>query len=157
MTIQKRRWRPLEPAIRVPPTAEKVAAVRAEADSFGMTPDAVERMMNEPSEVWMNDRYVVIVKRFDGQRAVRVLSVRRTDRGPDIPWRDLQRIKSQLAGEEIEAVELYPAESRLVDTANQRWLWCLPPGEKVPVGIDDGRHVTGPEAAARVGARQAPL
>jgi hypothetical protein len=34
-------------------------------------------------------------------------------------WRDLQRIKNQLVGPECEAVELYPAESRKVDTANQ--------------------------------------
>jgi hypothetical protein len=39
-------------------------------------------------------------------------------------WRDLQRIKNELVGPECEAVELYPAESRLVDTANQYHLWA---------------------------------
>jgi hypothetical protein len=33
-------------------------------------------------------------------------------------WRELQRIKNEIVGDEIEAVELYPAESRLLDTAN---------------------------------------
>ena len=155
MSIQRRRWQRLERGEVITPSREKVAAIRAEADRFGMTPDQAERLMNRPREVWQNDRYTVIVERDGGGGWVRCLSVRRNDRGPDIPWRHLQRIKSQLAGDETEAVELYPAESRLVDTANQRWLWCLPPGEKVPLGINDGRHVLGPEDAARVGARQA--
>jgi hypothetical protein len=37
-----------------------------------------------------------------------------------------QAIKNGIVGEECEAVELYPAESRLVDTANQYHLWALP-------------------------------
>jgi len=38
-------------------------------------------------------------------------------------WRELQQIKNELVGPEHEAVELFPAESRLVDTANQYHLW----------------------------------
>jgi len=37
----------------------------------------------------------------------------------------LQRIKNEIVGPEHEAVELFPAESRLVDTSNQYHLWVL--------------------------------
>lgn len=50
-------------------------------------------------------------------------------------WRDLQAIKNELVGPEHEAIELYPAESRLVDTANQYHLWVLKdPSQRIPVG-----------------------
>lgn len=53
------------------------------------------------------------------------LSIKRIDRNPIHDWRDLQRIKNAIVGEENEAFELYPAESRLVDTANQYHLWAF--------------------------------
>jgi hypothetical protein len=34
-------------------------------------------------------------------------------------WRHLQQIKNDICGEESEALELYPAMSRIVDTVNQ--------------------------------------
>jgi len=39
----------------------------------------------------------------------------------------------------VEAVELYPRESRLIDTANEYHLFVLPVGELVPFGWDIGR------------------
>lgn len=81
------------------------------------------------------------------------LSIRRNDRLAAHDWRDFQRIKSQLAGREWEAVELYPAESRLVDTSNQYHLWCV--REKMDFGFDSGRCVTDDFGIAR--AKQRPL
>ena len=52
-------------------------------------------------------------------------------------FRDFQRIKNELVGPECEAVELYPAESRLVDTANQYHLWCFAEEERFPFGYTD--------------------
>lgn len=40
-------------------------------------------------------------------------------------WRDLQAIKNQLVGKEVEAVELYPADSRLCDASNRTGLFCF--------------------------------
>jgi hypothetical protein len=54
------------------------------------------------------------------------LSICRTDKQAVHDWRAFQRIKNELAGPEWEAVEIYPAESRLVDMANQYHLWCFP-------------------------------
>jgi hypothetical protein len=147
---------PLQRGKRIPVTAERVSAFRAEAVVMGEDPDKVEAMLRENDEVWLNDVYMVTVTRH-AEGWVEHLSIKRRDRGPDIPWRDLQRMKSELAGDEAEAIEIFPAESRLVDTANQRWLWCFPPGEVIPRGFNNGRHVSGPEEAARLGAVQAPL
>lgn len=70
------------------------------------------------------------------------LSIKRNDRESVHDWRDLQIIKNVFCGDEAEGIEIYPAESRLTDTANQYHLWVFPPGEKLPVGFQDGRLVT---------------
>jgi hypothetical protein len=82
-------------------------------------------------EQWMNDQYVVNKRvqegTSNGEPSEMIhLSIRRQDRAPIRDWRDFQRIKNQLAGPEWEAVEIYPAESRKVDGANQYHLWCFP-------------------------------
>ena len=72
------------------------------------------------------------------------LSIKRKDRQPldDNRWRILQQVKNTLVGEENEAVEVYPAESRLVDTANQIHLFCFAdPEERWPFGFTE-RFVT---------------
>jgi hypothetical protein len=62
------------------------------------------------------------------------LSIKRNDRQTIHDWRELQRIKNMIMGEECEAVEIYPAESRVHDTANQYHLWCFAPGYQLPFG-----------------------
>lgn len=94
-------------------------------------------------EQWANDTYVVH-KRVHHSSKPDVppmihLSIRRQDRQPCRDWRDFQRIKNQLAGPEWEAVEVYPAESRLVDMANQYHLWCFQ--FSLGIGYDEGRLI----------------
>lgn len=74
-----------------------------------------------------NNRYQVIVREHaDGPLGAYVhLTIRNRDGSPRHDWRDFQRIKNELVGAEMEAVELYPAESRLVDTANHYHLWVF--------------------------------
>lgn len=43
-------------------------------------------------------------------------------------WRDMQNVKNDIAGLDWEAVELFPADSRLVDPSNRFYLWCVPSG-----------------------------
>ena len=62
------------------------------------------------------------------------ISIKRTDRAPIHDWRDLQQIKNLVVGKEVEAVEVYPAESRLVDTSNQYHLWAFIDGYTLPFG-----------------------
>lgn len=112
-----------------------------------------------PAAVFRNDAYQVLVYRWPGVRgwpALLQLSVRRLDRQPIHDWRDLQRIKNELVGPEHEAVELYPAESRLVDSSNQYHLWCLEsPTARFPFGwlerfvSDAGPTPSAPKAKQR--------
>lgn len=102
-------------------------------------------------EVFLNDQYVVF-RRQIGPDSVH-LSIRRQDREPANDWRDFQRIKSELAGPEWEAVQLYPAESRLVDTSNQYHLWCI--RGRFPFGWDE-RCVMSEDGRIQ-GARQRPV
>lgn len=81
-------------------------------------------------ECWSNDEYIVHVNRDANHGfgdtipgGMFELSIRRVDRGAERDWRKFQQIKNQLIGEENEAVELFPAESRLRDAANQFWLY----------------------------------
>jgi hypothetical protein len=94
-------------------------------------------------EIWQNNQYVVLLaNREDG---LTHLSIRRQDRRPVRDWRHLQRIKNQLCGPEREGVELFPAESRLMDTSNQYHLWVVPEGVSVELGYFDGRVVADAE------------
>lgn len=63
-------------------------------------------------------------------------AIRRHDGKADIPWRDKQRIKSDLAGPGATAIEVFPAESDLTDQANMYHLWVLPAGFDLPFGLE---------------------
>ena len=101
-------WKPLEPSI---------------PHRNGMPIDLGDE------EQFANDLYVVTRRQMhsDNPEAPKLyhLSIRRQDREPCRDWRDFQRIKNQLCGPEWTGVELYPAESRKVDGANQYHLWCF--------------------------------
>lgn len=85
------------------------------------------------------------------------LSVKRRDREAIHDWRDLQTIKNLIVGAEHEGFEVYPAESRLVNTANQYHLWVFAdPRVRLPVGFR-AREVMDAQAAAAQGARQRPF
>ncbi len=82
------------------------------------------------------------------------LSIKRIDREPIMDWRDLQAIKTQLCGAEAEAIQLFPAESRVVDTSNQYHLWVFMKGSgrkfpRLPLGWDTGMQTDTPGANAR--------
>ena len=101
----------------------------------------------EPDKVWRNSRYQVLVRKVgneakgEGWPETIWLSIKRRDKEPIHDWRDLQRIKNDLVGPEHEAVELYPAESRVVDTANQYHLWVFAdPKVRVPLGWLGAKH-----------------
>ena len=100
------------------------------------------------SMIYLNSRYQVNVrvvdtkKERDGQPVeldndfgpISHLSIKRLDKGSYISYRDKQRIKKELCGPNTEAIELFPAAVREVDTANQYHLFVLPAGQFWPVG-----------------------
>jgi hypothetical protein len=102
-------------------------------------------------QTWMNGEYVVIQK--DYPKGMTHLSIRRVDRKACRDWRDFQAIKNQLCGPEREGIELYPAESRVVDTANQFHMWVMPEGVKLEIGWRV-RSVMGPDDCPIPGAVQ---
>jgi len=68
------------------------------------------------------------------------ISISALDNSARHDWREFQQIKNELVGEEWEAVELYPAESRLKDPSNRFYLWCFPKGE-LKIGWFDHRVI----------------
>lgn len=87
------------------------------------------------------------------------LSVKRRDQEAIHDWRHLQRIKNELVGKECEAVELYPADSRLRDTANQYHLWAFAdPNDCFPFGYAQRVVLPHDETlAAVIGSKQRPF
>jgi hypothetical protein len=95
--------------------------------------------LHDEIEIWSNDIYEVFGRLYGPNQMH--LSIKRYDRAPIRNWRHFQQIKNEVCGPESEAVELYPAESRLVDNANQYHLWVmlkpLPPGAYGELKSDD--------------------
>lgn len=92
-------------------------------------------------EAWTNNIYQCTVQYTDaesGRDGMIVLSIKRHDRAAIRDWRHLQQIKNDVAGAEREAAELFPAESRLMDTSNQYWLHVAPAGTRFPFGFESG-------------------
>lgn len=93
--------------------------------------------------IFENSRYIVLVlKPYDD---VVWLSFRgQNNRADERDWRDYQRIKNELCGADCEGIEIFPQESRLVDTANQFHLWVFEPSKSLGIGYPK-RDVLTPE------------
>tara|TARA_R110000824_G_scaffold334659_4_gene521243 strand:- start:197 stop:697 length:501 start_codon:yes stop_codon:yes gene_type:complete len=99
------------------------------------------------AEVYVNDIYTVTKSdaaqahmihagEDTGWPAMWYLSIKRNDKEVIWDWRELQEIKNLICGEDNEGMQLFPAESRLVDTANQFHLFVIKqPGLFIPVGF----------------------
>jgi hypothetical protein len=118
-------------------------------------PIVADALASDTRELWRNDRYVVHVsRREDG--SVECLSIRRDDRRPADDWRHKQQIKNEIAGEDVEGFEIYPRRDRTMDTANQAWIWCLPPGAVIPAGFQE-RTVSDEEDPRFPTSKQRPM
>jgi hypothetical protein len=102
--------------------------------------------------VWENDTYRVEMA-MNGDFIH--LDISRHDARPMINWSEFQQIKNELVGPEHEAVQLFPHEGRLVDTANQYHLWVhKDPNYRFPMGFKE-RFVL--EQVFRLHAKVAPV
>lgn len=142
-------------------TAFVKAEPRPNPKARDVDPDTFDRMMDEykdgTTELWLNSHYTVHLRYLEGagnDNGWLHLSIRHNDRKAVRDWRHFQRIKNDLAGDEREAIEIYPSETRLVDEANSYHLWVLPAGQQIPVGFTAGRLTGDADAARAVGARQ---
>ena len=77
----------------------------------------------EPSiGAWRSDTYEVAA--FQDQNAVR-LDIARIDEKDGITWDELQRIKSECGYGDNDAIEFYPKDSNVINTANIRHLYVF--------------------------------
>lgn len=127
-----------------PPTAspsrdgsERVAPWTPFAEAELPESDAKRQILSDPNYIgtFRNSRYQVQMREYDSPLGPMTwLSIVNVDRSARHDWRDFQRIKNELLGLEREAFEVYPAESRLVDTNNQFHLFVLGEGQVFPIG-----------------------
>ena len=83
--------------------------------------------------IFQNNLYRAVVRQMsDGTNHI---SIRNMENSTEIPWKHKQQIKNDICGSEREAVELFPAMSRIVDAANQYHLWVYPEGYTIPMGF----------------------
>lgn len=143
----KKVWQPLlkdAEWYREQKRVEVAKTVRAKFPDI--SDEALDDLISD--ETWGNDRYTVNLHFLDGDRDGFVeVGVHNHNRTPHVSWRHLQQIKNEVLGPDREAVQLFPAEDRLVDTANEYWLYVYPVGKapmrdrRTKVGMDHGRNV----------------
>jgi hypothetical protein len=112
--------------------APRIKSIEEFRMSFDLTQEQAERayeLQFVEVKIYKNDVYRVHVRRNKSAYTeipdMVHLSIRRLDGGHLMDWREKQEIKNMLVGPECEGTELYPAESRLVDTSNQFHLWVF--------------------------------
>jgi len=152
------KWQPLRRAIAKPVSEQLIADHMRLNDQ---TREQVLAMLDSEEaavEIWRNDIYQVALRRLDAKLVH--LNIRRVDGGPILrDWRHFQQIKNELVGEECEAIEIYPAESRKVDTSNKYHLFAIAdPTFRFPCGdlFGNVRSVSY-ESGKSAGTRQRPL
>jgi hypothetical protein len=143
---------------------DQLKSLRKNLKEQGMPEDEIDwqidRLKNQT--IYLNNHYQVAVDEVEPKEGTNFppiihLSIKRRDKrqlSQRSHWRDLQRIKNELVGEEHEAVEMYPADSRKVDTSNQYHPWVIDNEEfQFPWGFHDRMVIEGGES--KIGARQA--
>ncbi len=107
--------------------------IHKEAPSRGVGPVRLLGASTGYGEDWESRDYYGVLRREDsgfplGGGPYAVLSISHKSERAVHDWRDFQELKNALVGEEWEAAELYPAETRLKDPSNRFYLWCVPKG-----------------------------
>jgi len=120
----RHKWTPMRRGGYLKNQAPSEKFIQTVIERMGCSREEAIKAIDEQNsgEVWLNDIYQVAVHRWSLDWIQ--LNIRRRDGGPILrDWRHFQRIKNEVVGEQHEACEIYPAESRLVDTANKFHLW----------------------------------
>lgn len=78
-----------------------------------------------------NHKYIVMI--MDGCLTTQGNAVRAMiQKHDDLPilnhWSEIQRIKNEIFGKEVMAIEYYPPESELENEHNIYWIWIFPDG-----------------------------
>jgi len=112
---------------------EGVRLQRLEWNKFeDCTNEAIEKhiILNPNSnfivdKVFANNKYIVQVfyHKFRNFKFYTKVMCRRNDSEPICNWHDLFRIKNEIFGEEVEAIQFLPKKSELIDSANLYWFF----------------------------------
>lgn len=138
--------RMIESELKPRTSAECKAFIHDCTTKLGMTRKQAKACMKlaEPDAMYVNETYVVSVFKNEAHGfppeigALWHLSIRRQDREALPDWRDFQQIKNDICGSECEALELYPAQSRVMDSANQYHLFVFMNSDiTIPCGYTD--------------------
>lgn len=122
-----------------PQVSNRIAELARETGCSTAQMEEIYRSSFERDQHFKGSGYQITVREHPG--GMTQISVIRDDRR-SVTWREMQDIKNLFIGEESEAVQLQPAESRLVDTAPNFHLWVLPHNQRFPFGFERGRVVT---------------
>lgn len=81
------------------------------------------------TRAFRNTRYTVMI--YDNSptnkgNAIRVMIQKHNDTPILNHWSEIQKIKNEIFGEEVTAIEYYPAKSQLIDDFNIYWIWIFP-------------------------------
>lgn len=82
-------------------------------------------------------RYAVQIRDVETEWGIVQHAAIRNVGNTDIPWVEKQRIKNEIFGLDTTAIEVFPAQSELVDEANMYHLWILPIGMKLPFTLKE--------------------
>lgn len=121
------------------PTVKEVMATTGMPENQARA--RVEWMKSQ--EVFVNNLYQVNVEPLSNDMAH--IIIRRLDKQPVHNWQHFQQIKNDILGDECEAVEIYPPESKLVDAKHHYHLWGFTkPGRTLGLGFTD-RQIADPD------------
>lgn len=76
-----------------------------------------------------NNRYTIMIDDnalTTHGKAIKALIQKHDDTPITFHWREMQKIKNEIFGRDVTAIEYYPAESQLIDQHNIYWMWIFP-------------------------------
>jgi len=134
MTETPRHWKPLQKLQRHEMYRRR-EVVEETAKHYGISMEEAQAKLDAEAnkcDYYVNHLYQVEVGTCGPDNLMTHICIRRRDGAADLrDWRHFQEIKNQLCGPEREGFELYPAESRKVDTSNKWHIFVLPEGLKI--------------------------
>ncbi len=110
-----------------------------EKDWPPLTKKAQKVFESKVSQVWRNRKFMVLVyPEKDGIERLTCFRTLMKDDGSrfvdGITWDELQALKNECGRGDRWALEVYPADSKIVNVSNMRHLWVLPAGKTPDMG-----------------------
>ncbi|WP_449222432.1 DUF7694 domain-containing protein [Acidimangrovimonas pyrenivorans] len=117
------------------------SAVAAEWGAWLSEPYQPERppevRWTEYKKVHRNGRFVVCERPMpNGMTQLSIVG----RHGQRPTWKEAQAIKNELAGADATALEVYPPQAEVIDSADTYHLWVLPPGVQLSFSLSDARE-----------------